>query len=136
MANQRCTQLIEKLTKLADLGQCKLKATEDAVRWARGALNGARREIQDDYFFGICYRNTMAYVTYAAEQTLEAYEVVNEAKTLFRLIEHTDTTGNGTHGALQHLQRTIAFADLANENAKEARSIFKEVYQLKTLKDF
>ena len=67
--------------------------------------------------FGVANPSTIAYVTYTTEQSLEALEVVSEAKVLFRLIQDWETTDNGSHQAPQHLERTIAFAALVDENA-------------------
>ena len=132
MTERITTRLIQKMAQLVDLGQWKLKETEDAVHWARGSLNGARRELEDDYYFTICYNNTLAYVTYAIDQSLEALEIVTEAKTIFRQIQFLNSSVSRTTPALRHLEKIMELAVLANNNAVEANKLSAEVFQLMT----
>jgi hypothetical protein len=73
MAEQFTIKLNKKMAQLVDLGQWKLKETQDAVHWSRESFNGARREFEGYCYFAICWNNTLTYVIYAIEQSFDAF---------------------------------------------------------------
>ena len=123
------------MAQLVDLGQWKVKETQDSVRLSRGSLNGARRELEDCCYFAICYNNTLAYVTNAIEQSLDAFKLVTEAHNLFRQIQFVNPRDSPTFLALNHLEMVMTAAIIANENALEAKKLAAEVFQLKNSRE-